>query len=83
LWDSGLRGWLDVLVGRKIQDPGLRRAAASCLLGIDQRTANRLFSLAAWPEKFCEPFDAAKTPAKRARIAAERIEHFIATDGAE
>jgi hypothetical protein len=36
-----------------------------------------------WPEKFNNRYEKAKTPRTRAKIAAQRIEHFIQTKGRE
>jgi hypothetical protein len=52
--------------------------------------ADRLFDtvyddsiLNAWPKKYIEAYLKAKSPAGRARAAVRRIDHFIATKGAE
>ena len=38
-----------------------------------------LFETSCWPEPFRGNYDAAKTPAARAKVAAKRIDHLIAT----
>jgi hypothetical protein len=38
-----------------------------------------LFETSCWPEPFSTNFDTAKTPAARAKVAAKRIDHLIAT----
>lgn len=43
----------------------------------------RLFHVQHWPSKFYHRYSKAKRNLTRARIAAERIEHFIKTKGAE
>lgn len=48
-------------------------------LGVGQ--ANRLFYLPGWPRHFHHSYVSAKTPKERAKIAAERIDKFIATGG--
>jgi hypothetical protein len=52
-------------------------------LRLSHEEKERLFYDASWPSKYSLALLAAKTPAGRARVAAERIEHFIATDGKE
>jgi hypothetical protein len=44
---------------------------------------NKLCSASSWPERFRASYKRAKTPLTRARIAARRIDHFIATKGME
>ena len=50
---------------------------------LDIEDCGRLFYVDDWPEEFSLPYLSAHTPAKRARIAVARIEHFIKTKGAE
>ncbi len=52
------------------------------LLGIDRQQADRLFYMIGWPAEFVSGYDG-RNAAEAARIAAARIRHFIATDGAE
>jgi hypothetical protein len=49
----------------------------------DELNGNRLFYVDRWPAKFSGRHRRAKRNLTRARIAAERIEHFIRTKGAE
>jgi hypothetical protein len=62
---------------------------AAKLLGLDydvwndELNGNKLFHLSNWPTKFCRRYLQAKRNLTRARVAAERIEHFIQTNGAE
>lgn len=78
-------GWAIVLSGE--DDSDLR--AAKRLLDLDGKfdrdssEVSRLFHVQFWPESFRSDYEAAKTPAAKARIAVARIEHFIATKGAE
>jgi hypothetical protein len=44
---------------------------------------NRLFFVDYWPDSFRDRFRAARLRKTKARIAAERIDHFIATNGQE
>lgn len=60
--------------------------SAGELLGIDNEQEDRLFFLEYWPERFSATYTRATDKhqwTRRARIAAERIEHFIKTKGAE
>jgi hypothetical protein len=56
------------------------REKATDYLHLSDAQAERLFYLDCWPDRFTE--DYARAP-KRGQIAAERIRHFIATNGAE
>jgi hypothetical protein len=60
------------------------------LLGLDSKQAQRLFFLRSWPivqsfgyeswpEEFDKAYGKAKTAKERAKVACERIDHFIAT----
>jgi hypothetical protein len=56
------------------------------LLGLDDndQAADRLFYTPNWPEQFFLAFcDSLSSYPESARIACERIDHFIETDGAE
>lgn len=61
------------------------------LLNLDEDQASRLFLLYAWPSQFCDPIldecrNDVMNPDWRkhlARISADRIDHFIATEGRE
>lgn len=53
-------------------------------LNIDGFEARQLFAdVACWPDPFSFDYSNAATPLERARVAAARIERFIATDGQE
>ena len=69
---------------------------ARVALGLDGGQAYRLFMMKdwgdgdgrdpfgnGWPQRFCDAYHSAKTPRARAKAAVARIEHFIATNGAE
>jgi hypothetical protein len=49
----------------------------------DDSEAARLFYTSSWPDEFRHQYEEAEDRRARARIAAERIDHFIATNGAE
>lgn len=64
------------------------------ILGLDAEQAHRLFYFKGWntytswgdygwPEKFQAQYETAKTSRGRANATARRIDHFIATNGAE
>lgn len=53
------------------------------LLEINNEQGDRLFHLAHWPDNFKEQYRRAKSALSRARLSARRIDHFIATNGAE
>lgn len=59
-------------------------------LGLNYDQAERLFYFQewssggrGWPSQFRNAYDEAKTPAARAKVAVDRIEHFIETEGRE
>jgi hypothetical protein len=52
-------------------------------LDIDAETAKRLFLTTRWPEEFLEAYEDCATSEQRAVVAAQRIDHFIATNGAD
>ena len=45
------------------------------------RRNGKLLSVRQWPKAFLVRYEKARTPRARARIAAERIEHYIKTKG--
>lgn len=54
------------------------------VLGLRTKQADRLFYLTNWPEQFSDRYlDAPAFSLKRAQITCARIDHFIATGGAE
>ncbi len=56
---------------------------ANDALDLDDDNSHLLYHVARWPRKFLERWRRARSMAARARVAADRIEHFIATGGAE
>lgn len=46
---------------------------------ISKDQADKLFDVTSWPEQFWEPYYSGNSDAKNAKIAVERIEHFIKT----
>jgi hypothetical protein len=51
---------------------------ASLKLGLDEGQERRLFgSICDWPNKFHQAYYRAKTPAKVAKVAGDRVEYFI------
>lgn len=71
-----IAGWANILSGEppyRAADPRL----AVKRLGIKAEQAVPLFADLAWPDPFRDRYRKAKTPAQRAKIATERIEHLI------
>lgn len=59
-------------------------AKAAEVLGLDEQQAGRLFYTGNWPERFYdEYYEFAPGSLGRAKVAAERLDHFIATGGEE
>lgn len=57
--------------------------AAADLLGLDPPTSDKLFLSQYWPRKFYSLLYNAETPEEYAQAVADRIDHFIATEGRE
>lgn len=76
-----IAGWAVFLASgkRKLPDGGPRSTwdEAKKLLGL--HNAASLFISDDWPERFRSQYCNAKTPKGRARVAANRIDHFIKT----
>jgi len=85
-------GWA-VTLGARFRNPKTASASsfrngwmaerAEELLVLNYVQGNRLFYVHEWPQSFLDRWREDETLKGRARIAAERIDHFIATDGAE
>ena len=83
-------GWA-VVLGKGFHNPREADEAIGSRIGREPETqlqltpeeGNRLFFSEHWPEQFRIAFDTAETPEQRAQIAANRIEHFIKTEGRE
>lgn len=74
-----IAGWADIFTGGD-GSHYLARERAAAAIGIDPGVCwgnHSLFSDKAWPEPFKSRYEASKTPAKRAKIAADRIEWLI------
>lgn len=56
---------------------------AQRLLGLSEGQARSLFMDEHWPEPFYENYNKTNKPAVRARVACQRIDHFIKTKGEE
>jgi hypothetical protein len=82
-------GWALKLSGIRLakNTPVAKRAKA--LLGIEPQNdrdswpEDRLFVTDEWPREFYVRFEKSRNLQERAQIACERIDHFIATKGAE
>jgi hypothetical protein len=57
--------------------------AARLFLGLSVNQSDLLFHLSFWPTSFYEEYTQAKTPQERAQAVADRIDHFITTNGEE
>lgn len=58
-------------------------AEGAKVLGLTSDQSNRLFYTDFWPENFRERYYRAKSKKVAACVAAERIKHFIKTEGTE
>lgn len=75
---------------RETLKPGLEYAYSSKagdigqeLLALDEDQRAVLFSIGGWPDKFQCAYARARNSKQRAKSAADRIDHFIATEGRE
>jgi hypothetical protein len=77
----------DYAFNMMVEDGRSVYSAASIALDLTEDQADRLFDVENWPDdlarRYDDDYDIAPTRAMRAAIAAERIDRFIATDGAE
>lgn len=76
-----IAGWAGLFTNCRYQGYSLLNHAAR-VLGVEQTPSwagHTLFSSCAWPHPFASRYIQAKSPARRAKIAAERIEHLITT----
>ncbi len=83
------------VLGKKLSQTGVSwwdtKKGAMSSLGIDCLQAHRLFHLSGWPDFFRKAYNAAgyadgltaKERCAKAKVAIARIDHFIATKGAE
>lgn len=68
-----IAGWTNLFTGHR---PDAWHPARK-EIGISNAQAKTLFNSGFWPEPFRGRYSSASTPAKRAKIAAARIEHLI------
>lgn len=73
-----IAGWAGVLLDKDIGNGNFRRVARC-----SEKAESRLLFDENWPEPFRSRYQKAKQRRTRAKVAAARIEHFIATNGAE
>jgi hypothetical protein len=80
-----IAGWSVLLTDGLHADMNDVRARAISLLGLNPNDYrhDELFDVCGWPTKFADAYEKARSQKARAKIAADRIEHFIATKGAE
>lgn len=89
-----IAGWGKILSqpdpAAAMRDPDfLRKLSAlpayesEALFGVTHQQADRLFFVARWPRKFERRYEGARSATVRARVVADRIDHFIKTNGAE
>lgn len=74
-----IAGWACILTKQSVAPGQWLRDLGAQVLGIEPYGG--LLEVSEWPQPFQHEYIDAKTPKKRARIAAERIDHFIATKG--
>lgn len=74
-----IAGWTCILAGE--ERPVDISFTAAALLGL--RNGDRLFMVENWPEPYRAHYRQARSQKARAKTAAERIDHFIATRGTD
>jgi hypothetical protein len=77
-----IAGWVCLLADGKQPDQSVSSRAID-LLEIGDYQGSYLFFTNLWPNGLGAAYYAAESASKRAEIAAQRIEHFIKTKGAE
>jgi hypothetical protein len=79
-----IAGWTCLIAteGKVREGTNIQRKAGR-LLGISPGKQDNLFFTCNWPEHFVSQYLKAATQSSRAKIAARRIDHFIATEGRE
>lgn len=76
------RKWKRLRAGFKLDS--YHPEASRCLeIAPDSEQADSLFSAGMWPRQFRDRYYKARTAKQRAKAAADRIDHFIATEGRE
>jgi len=91
LWKDFLKNAKDAGENINLKNETEPMDVAAEILGLSEEEALRLFVFSSrsvgtnegWPEKFSGRYQRAKTAKTRAKVTAERIEHFIHTNGAE
>lgn len=73
-----IAGWGAVLTGKSLGNGSFGRA-----IRVNPEAEMRLIFLNLWPEAFSGRYNRAKQKRTKAKITAERIEHFIKTRGKE
>ncbi len=79
-------GWVCYLFGPLWHDVGNSEGAdeiAGRILGLDDDQCNRLWHVEEWPLRFQDGYDDAFGAREQARAGADRITHFIKTNGLE
>jgi hypothetical protein len=83
-----IAGWACMVEGLSVDEASWRKGTE--LLELTEDQAFRLFDfpteeglMDGWPRKFGKKYVNAVTPKAKAKAAVDRIEHFIATKGAE
>lgn len=74
-----IAGWANILTGARSNEEICDSERAVSRLGIERGRRAQLFLDSDWPQPFSSNYERAMTPAKRAKIAAARIEHLIKT----
>jgi len=65
-----------------VMDPSIDRNPC-LILGLGLLESERLFHVGNWPSQFASDWEWAKTPEAMVKVACDRIDHFIATEGRE
>lgn len=76
-----IAGWATGLGGGDMEHANCETGARH--LGLDVEFGDRLFFVSRWPNSFSLRYLKAETLEEKAKITAGRIDHFIATKGAE
>ncbi len=77
-----IAGWAEVL-GAPGKKHSLDKREYLELMGLRMSQADRLFYVSGWPKQFSTKYRRSVSAKNRAKIASDRIDHFIATRGME
>lgn len=77
-----IAGWCEVIQKRPYTRNSSAKQSAQADLGLTDDECKRLFFAHNWPNEYSRQYFG-QSPKIKAQVATDRIDHFIATEGAE